>query len=148
MPTLVDRIDHIVLTVADIEATTRFYERALKLTRETFRGPGGELRHALNCGRQKINLQDRSTATPTKARQPTFGDNTAARGNVPCGLQGNYWIGTFENYDGVAGAPGDTRGDVPVGTLTSPEWAWPETASAEPYVPEVASARLWAALKA
>jgi fructan beta-fructosidase len=52
-------------------------------------------------------------------RQPTYGDNTAARGNVPCGLQGNYWIGTFENYDGVTGAPGDTRGDTPIGTLTS-----------------------------
>jgi catechol 2,3-dioxygenase-like lactoylglutathione lyase family enzyme len=73
MSLLVDRIDHIVLTVADIEATTRFYERALKLTRETFRGPGGERRHALKFGQQKINLQDRSTATPTKARQPTFG---------------------------------------------------------------------------
>lgn len=73
MPPLVDRIDHIVLTVADIEATARFYERALKLTRETFRGPAGEPRHALTFGRQKINLQDRNTATPTKARQPTFG---------------------------------------------------------------------------
>jgi fructan beta-fructosidase len=52
-------------------------------------------------------------------RQPTYGDNTAARGNVPCGLQGDHWIGTYENYDGVGGAPGDTRGDGPVGTLTS-----------------------------
>jgi catechol 2,3-dioxygenase-like lactoylglutathione lyase family enzyme len=73
MPLLADRIDHIVLTVADIEATTRFYERALQLTRETFRGPDGERRHALKLGQQKINLQDRSTATPTKARQPTHG---------------------------------------------------------------------------
>lgn len=52
-------------------------------------------------------------------RQPTRGDNTAVRGNVSSGLQGNYWIGTFENYDGTNGAPGDTRGDTPVGTLTS-----------------------------
>lgn len=73
MAPLVDRIDHVVLTVADIEATTRFYERALGLTRETFRGPGGEPRYALTFGRQKINLQDRDTATPTKARAPTFG---------------------------------------------------------------------------
>ena len=28
MSRLIDRIDHIVLTVTDIEATTRFYERA------------------------------------------------------------------------------------------------------------------------
>ncbi|HEY1122350.1 MAG TPA: glycoside hydrolase family 32 protein, partial [Haloferula sp.] len=52
-------------------------------------------------------------------RQPTYHDNTAARGNVPCGLQGDYWVGTYENYDGITGAPGDTRGDTPVGTLTS-----------------------------
>ncbi|WP_341404711.1 glycoside hydrolase family 32 protein [Luteolibacter soli] len=56
-------------------------------------------------------------------RQPTYHDNTAARGNIPCGLQGNYWIGTYENYDGVTGAPGDTRGDTPVGTLTSQSFA-------------------------
>ncbi len=70
---LVDRIDHIVLTVADIEATTRFYERALGFEREFFRGPEGQPRHALLFGRQKINLQDRATETPTKARTPTFG---------------------------------------------------------------------------
>lgn len=73
MPLLADRIDHLVLTVADIEATTRFYERALGLTRETFSGPDGQQRFALKLGRQKINLQDRSTVTPTKAQRPTFG---------------------------------------------------------------------------
>jgi catechol 2,3-dioxygenase-like lactoylglutathione lyase family enzyme len=71
--TLVDRVDHLVLTVADIETTTRFYERALKLKRETFVGPDGQRRYALTFGRQKINLQDRSTVTPTKAVRPTFG---------------------------------------------------------------------------
>jgi catechol 2,3-dioxygenase-like lactoylglutathione lyase family enzyme len=70
---LADRIDHIVLTVADIEATTRFYERALKLKRDTFRGPDGATRYALTFGRQKINLQDSSTVTPTKAARPTAG---------------------------------------------------------------------------
>jgi catechol 2,3-dioxygenase-like lactoylglutathione lyase family enzyme len=70
---LADRIDHLVLTVDDIEATLAFYERALGLKRELFRGPDGQTRYALTLGRQKINLQDRSTETPTKARQPTFG---------------------------------------------------------------------------
>lgn len=73
MAHLADRIDHLVLTVDDIEVTLEFYERALGLKRELFRGPDGQTRHALTLGRQKINLQDRSTATPTKARQPTFG---------------------------------------------------------------------------
>jgi len=72
-PSVVDRIDHLVLTVRDIEATTRFYERALGLEREFFRGPQGQPRHALRFGHQKINLQDATTDTPTKARTPTLG---------------------------------------------------------------------------
>lgn len=70
---MIDRVDHLVLTVADIEATTQFYERALGFEREFFRGPEGQPRHALLFGRQKINLQDRATETPTKARVPTLG---------------------------------------------------------------------------
>lgn len=70
---LADRLDHIVLTVNDIEETTRFYERALGFEREVFRGPGGQPRYALRFGNQKINLQDRATETPTKAQTPTFG---------------------------------------------------------------------------
>jgi catechol 2,3-dioxygenase-like lactoylglutathione lyase family enzyme len=70
---LADHLDHVVLTVADIEATLSFYERALGLVRETFRGPDGQQRHALKFGTQKINLQDARTSTPTKARRPTPG---------------------------------------------------------------------------
>jgi catechol 2,3-dioxygenase-like lactoylglutathione lyase family enzyme len=73
MSLLADRVDHLVLTVADIDATTQFYERALGFTRELFRGPDGSPRHALTFGVHKINLQDRSTVTPTKAQRPTFG---------------------------------------------------------------------------
>jgi catechol 2,3-dioxygenase-like lactoylglutathione lyase family enzyme len=70
---LVDRIDHLVLTVRDIAATTRSYERALGLGAEFFLGPEGQPRHALRLGNQKINLQDAATETPTKARAPTHG---------------------------------------------------------------------------
>jgi catechol 2,3-dioxygenase-like lactoylglutathione lyase family enzyme len=70
---LIDRVDHLVLTVTDIEATTVFYERALGMQREFFRGPEGQPRHALLFGSQKINLQDKDTDTPTKARVPTLG---------------------------------------------------------------------------
>jgi catechol 2,3-dioxygenase-like lactoylglutathione lyase family enzyme len=73
VPLFADRLDHLVLTVADIEATTQFYERALGFERESFRGPDGSPRYALKFGRQKINLQDRETQTPTKAARPTFG---------------------------------------------------------------------------
>ncbi len=68
-----DRIDHLVLTVSNIEASTRFYERALGFEREFFLGPEGQPRHALRFGQQKINLQDAATQTPTKARIPTIG---------------------------------------------------------------------------
>jgi catechol 2,3-dioxygenase-like lactoylglutathione lyase family enzyme len=70
---LADRIDHLVLTVDDIETTLAFYERTLGLKRDLFRGPDGQTRYALTFGKQKINLQDRGTETPTKARRPTFG---------------------------------------------------------------------------
>lgn len=73
MRALAGHIDHLVLTVADIEASLRFYERALGFERETFSGPDGQTRYALRFGRQKINLQDRDTATPTKAARPTLG---------------------------------------------------------------------------
>ena len=55
-------------------------------------------------------------------RQPTKGDNPAARGRESSQQQGDYWIGTFENYDGKEGKPGDIRTDKPEGTLTSTEF--------------------------
>jgi catechol 2,3-dioxygenase-like lactoylglutathione lyase family enzyme len=48
----IDRLDHLVLTVASIEATCEFYRRVLGMTAVTF----GEGRKALAFGRQKINL--------------------------------------------------------------------------------------------
>jgi len=62
-------IDHIVLTVRDIEATVGFYE-SLGLHRLSF----GEGRVALEAGRQKINLHrlEGETATP-RADNPGSG---------------------------------------------------------------------------
>lgn len=48
----IERIDHIVLTVADIERSCAFYEKALGMVREVF----GDGRVALRFGNQKINL--------------------------------------------------------------------------------------------
>ena len=39
MKNIIDRIDHIVLTVTDIETTTQWYEKALGFEREFFTGP-------------------------------------------------------------------------------------------------------------
>jgi catechol 2,3-dioxygenase-like lactoylglutathione lyase family enzyme len=73
MKNLIDRIDHIVLTVTDIEATTQWYEKVLGFEPEFFQGPEGQPRYALRFGQLKINLQDKNTETPTKAKVPTIG---------------------------------------------------------------------------
>lgn len=50
---MIDRMDHIVLTVRDIERSVGFYQRVLKMEPVTFAGG----RRALRFGQQKINLQ-------------------------------------------------------------------------------------------
>ena len=65
----VDRIDHIVLTVADIEATCRFYSQVLGMEIVTF----GEGRKALKFGQQKINLHQAGREFEPKASSPTVG---------------------------------------------------------------------------
>ncbi|HCA63149.1 MAG TPA: VOC family virulence protein, partial [Pseudomonas sp.] len=48
----ISHLDHLVLTVADLEATIDFYTRVLGMQAVTF----GEGRKALAFGNQKINL--------------------------------------------------------------------------------------------
>ncbi|MBY6158943.1 VOC family protein [Pseudooceanicola nitratireducens] len=50
---MIERIDHLVLTVRDIEASVAFYTRVLGVEAVTFAGG----RRALAFGNQKINLQ-------------------------------------------------------------------------------------------
>ena len=59
----IERLDHLVLTVASVEATVDFYTRVLGMEVVTF----GAGRRALAFGRQKINLNNgarRSTRKP------------------------------------------------------------------------------------
>jgi catechol 2,3-dioxygenase-like lactoylglutathione lyase family enzyme len=63
------RFDHIVLTVEDIEATCRFYERVLGMQVVTFAGG----RKALAFGQQQINLHQRGKEFEPKAHAPTPG---------------------------------------------------------------------------
>src|SRR5262245_39017356 len=65
----IDRLDHLVLTVADIDATIAFYQRVLGMTPVTF----GEGRRALGFGAQKINLHLAGREFEPKALQPTPG---------------------------------------------------------------------------
>ncbi|HQT66736.1 MAG: VOC family virulence protein [Rhodospirillales bacterium 20-60-12] len=51
----IDRIDHLVLTCADLTLTASWYQRVLGMERHEF---GGERRTALRFGAQKINLHE------------------------------------------------------------------------------------------
>jgi catechol 2,3-dioxygenase-like lactoylglutathione lyase family enzyme len=66
----VDRIDHLVLTVADIDATCDFYRRVLGMERVEF---GPEPRVALAFGEQKINLHQAGAEFEPKAMHPAPG---------------------------------------------------------------------------
>ena len=65
----INRLDHLVLTVADIERTVDFYQRVLGMQRIEFAGG----RVALQCGVQKINLHQAGKEFEPKAERPIPG---------------------------------------------------------------------------
>lgn len=64
-----ERLDHLVLTVRDIEATCAFYERVLGMRAVTF----GSGRRALQFGQQKLNLHQAGSEFLPRALKPTPG---------------------------------------------------------------------------
>lgn len=58
----IDRIDHIVLNVKDVEITAAWYQRVLGMEREDF---GPRNRTALKFGGQKINVRPSGTDQST-----------------------------------------------------------------------------------
>ncbi|EDN5778693.1 VOC family protein [Salmonella enterica subsp. enterica] len=66
---IIDRIDHLVLTVSDISTTIRFYEEVLGFSAVTFK----QNRKALIFGAQKINLHQQEMEFEPKASKPTPG---------------------------------------------------------------------------
>jgi len=65
----IDRLDHLVLTVADIERTCEFYSTVLGMEVIEF----GENRKALKFGSQKINLHQAGKEFEPKAHRPATG---------------------------------------------------------------------------
>jgi len=65
----ISHLDHLVLTVENIEATLRFYSEILGMTVIEF----GQGRKALKFGRQKINLHEKGKEMEPKAMVPTVG---------------------------------------------------------------------------
>ncbi|HYH21760.1 MAG TPA: VOC family protein [Azospirillum sp.] len=66
----IDRLDHFVLTVRDLDATVDFYTRVLGMELVTF---GAQGRKALSFGTQKINLHVAGKEFEPKARTPVPG---------------------------------------------------------------------------
>ncbi|MGX5219435.1 VOC family protein [Pseudomonas sp. S9] len=66
---MIERLDHLVFTVASINKTVDFYTRVLGMRHETF----GEGRSALVFGQQKFNLHELGKEFEPKARRPTPG---------------------------------------------------------------------------
>ena len=69
MPPTLATLDHLVLTVADVGATARFYRDVLGMEEITF----GEGRTALRFGAQKINLHPAAAPFEPKAAHPRPG---------------------------------------------------------------------------
>jgi catechol 2,3-dioxygenase-like lactoylglutathione lyase family enzyme len=65
----IDRLDHLVLTVADIDAIVEFYTGVLGMEAVTF----GAGRTALAFGHSKINLHQAGHEFEPKAHRPTPG---------------------------------------------------------------------------
>jgi len=65
----ITQLDHLVLTVKDIEKTVMFYTSVLGMKKEVF----GEGRVALKYGNQKINLHSCDSNIHPKAIKPTPG---------------------------------------------------------------------------
>ncbi|GGE49617.1 VOC family protein [Actibacterium pelagium] len=72
MPKL-SALDHLVLTVADTDATVAFYTEVLGMGVETFYPADGSTRQALTFGVQKINLHKAGAEFDPKAARPTKG---------------------------------------------------------------------------
>lgn len=66
---MLERIDHLVLTVADIPRTVDFYQRVLGMRHDVF----GEGRSALAFGQQKLNLHPAGREFEPKAAHPLPG---------------------------------------------------------------------------
>src|SRR3954452_17673175 len=89
MAIAIDRLDHLVLTVHDVDRTIEFYRRVLGMEPVTFAGG----RRALAFGDQKINLHRAGHEFEPRAARPTPGSagpsllSTAGPAAVVAGLE-------------------------------------------------------------
>jgi catechol 2,3-dioxygenase-like lactoylglutathione lyase family enzyme len=74
-PSMIQSLDHVVITCRDLDATVDFYTRALGMRLETFGEPPKPQRKALRFGDQKFNLHQAGDGNVTDiyADRPTAG---------------------------------------------------------------------------
>lgn len=112
---LLDRLDHLVLTVADIDRTVAFYEQVLGTRVEVFRPSDGSVRTALTFGAQKINLHPAAKPFEPKAKEPVPGSaDLCFLSSDPLGD----WIDHFEALN-VAVLEGPVARNGATGPITS-----------------------------
>ena len=77
-----------------------------------------------NSDFEKGTLENWTAEGEAMTLQPTKGDQLAVRtqGKDTNNIQGEYWVGTMEKYDGQTGTPGAVRGDAATGRLVSKEF--------------------------
>uniref|UniRef100_A0A673KCT8 Glyoxalase domain-containing protein 5 n=1 Tax=Sinocyclocheilus rhinocerous TaxID=307959 RepID=A0A673KCT8_9TELE len=68
-PVHISHLDHLVLTVQDLNKSTHFYSKVLGMEVVTFKGD----RKALSFGEQKLNLHQAGKEFEPKAKTPTPG---------------------------------------------------------------------------
>jgi len=73
MTPTVTALDHLVLTVGDIDETAAFYTDVLGMTAQVWHPADGSTRTALCFGQQKINLHPKGREYEPKAANPAPG---------------------------------------------------------------------------
>lgn len=110
----VDRLDHLVMTVKDVEISAAWYQRVLGMERADF---GPHNRTALRFGGQKINLR------PVEATQAEWwsGTATAPGGQDLCFIVTTTAPQVIEHLHscGVTVELGPTKKDGALGPITS-----------------------------
>ena len=69
----ISALDHIVLTVSDMDQAIAFYQTVLGMSHHFFTGTDGTKRHAVSFGSQKINLHLAGQEFAPHAQAPTVG---------------------------------------------------------------------------
>lgn len=92
----VTSLDHLVLTVADIDRTVTFYTHVLGMAAEPFHPADGSVRWALKFGDHKINLHPADAPFVPHATSPTKGSaDLCFLSDVALDL----WVDHFAKFD-------------------------------------------------